>query len=253
MRNVLLTIEYDGSGFHGWQVQPHARTVQGILEEALTRVCGQEVHINGTSRTDAGVHAYGQCASFLIDSGIPTERIPLAVNNLFTDVKVISAEEKPADFHARFSAKGKTYLYRICASESPDLFLRSYRYLLNETLDTGKMEAAAQHLTGEHDFAAFRAAGGQDVATTVRNVSSIDIDTKKAADTKGRPCTEYEVRVTGDGFLYNMVRIIVGTLVETGRGVREPKSAKEALASRDRSLAGHTAPAAGLWLEKIYY
>jgi tRNA pseudouridine38-40 synthase len=275
MRNVLLTIEYDGSAFRGWQRQKspdggpdRARTVQGVLEEALTRVCGREVNLHGTSRTDAGVHALGQAASFGGDFGIPADRIPIAANDLLEDVRVLGAADVPEDFHARYDARGKTYLYRICSPISasgttcgavdatpatPDIFLRNYRCLLNERPDEGKMEQAARLLTGTHDYAAFRTVGGAGDGDTVRTLTEITVSGMDGVDTKGNPVRETRICVTGTAFMYNMVRIIAGTLIETGLGGREPDEMTGILESKDRSKAGHTAPAAGLYLERVYF
>ncbi|MDR3072486.1 MAG: tRNA pseudouridine(38-40) synthase TruA [Clostridiales Family XIII bacterium] len=252
-KNILIRIEYDGNGFSGWQIQPDRRTVQGTLEDVLSRVCGEEIHINGTSRTDAGVHAYGQCASFSGTFGIPTDRIPIAANHLFPDIKITSAEEKDSEFHARFSAVGKTYLYRISVSDTPDIFMRNYRYQLKDALDAGKMIEVAKALEGTHDFSAFHSSGSNEPETAVRTIHRIDMIEYADRDTKGMPTVEYEIRVTGDGFLYHMVRIIVGTLTEAGVGEFSVEKAKEALLSGKRACAGHTAPASGLWLEKIYF
>jgi tRNA pseudouridine38-40 synthase len=227
------------------------RTVQGTLEQALSRVCGEAIRLNGTSRTDAGVHALGQAASFKGDFGIPTDRIPAAVNHLLEDVRILAAAEVPEHFHARFDAKGKTYLYRIAAAE--DIFLRNYRYQLNESLDEGKMEQAAKRLIGTHDFAAFRTMGGAGRDNTVRTVTDISVIGRDAVDTKGTPMRETEIRVTGKSFMYNMVRIIVGTLIEVGLGKRKPADMIVLLEAKDRSMAGHTAPAAGLYLEIVYF
>jgi tRNA pseudouridine38-40 synthase len=252
-RNVLVTVEYDGSAFYGWQIQPGKRTVQGVLEQAFSRVCGEEIRLHGASRTDAGVHALGQTASFTGNFGIPADRIPAARGGLPGDVRVIAATDAPEGFHARFNARGKTYLYKITASREPDIFLRNYRYLLNESPDKGKMEAAAARLVGTYDFSAFRTMGGAGATDAVRTITGIAIEQRVVSDTKGAPTCETLVRVTGGGFMYNMVRIIVGTLVEAGLGVRTPESVTNAVASRDRADAGHTAPAAGLYLERVYY
>jgi tRNA pseudouridine38-40 synthase len=252
-RNVLLTVEYDGSAFHGWQAQPGKRTVQGVLELVLSRVCGEEVRLFGASRTDAGVHALGQAASFRGEFGIPAERIPIAANGLLRDVRVLTATDAPEGFHARYDARGKTYLYQIAASKQPDIFLRNYRYLLNESPDKGKMEATAEHLVGTHDFSAFRTMGGAGTTDAVRTITEISVEQYDAKDTKGSPTRETQVRVTGGGFMYNMVRIIVGTLVEVGLGARKPESVTAALGSRNRTDAGRVAPAAGLYLEQVYY
>jgi len=266
-RNILITIEYDGSAFRGWQVQrepasadlgesvsanaERVRTVQGTLEQALSHICGEAISLKGTSRTDAGVHALGQAASFRGNFGIPTDRIPTVINHLLEDVRVLTATDMPERFHARFDAKSKTYLYRIAAAD--DIFLRNYRYQLNESLDEGKMEQAAKHLVGTYDFAAFRTMGGAGQGGTVRTITDISVAGWDAADTKGKKIRETEIRVTGKSFMYNTVRIIAGTLIEVGRGVREPADMARILASKDRSVAGRTAPAAGLYLEKVYF
>ncbi|MDR2162719.1 MAG: tRNA pseudouridine(38-40) synthase TruA [Clostridiales Family XIII bacterium] len=252
-RNVLITVEYDGSAFHGWQAQPGVRTVQSALEEALARVSGEDVRLNGASRTDAGVHARGQAASFTGDFGIPACRVPVAANNLLEGVRVLAAIDVPEGFHARFDALGKTYVYRVAASREPDIFLRNYRYFLNESPDKSKMEAAAECLVGTHDFAAFRTTGGAGSAGSVRTITGIDIAQHDGTDTQSGAIVETEIRVTGGGFMYNMVRIIVGTLVEVGLGVREPGSVAVALESLTRASAGHIAPAGGLYLERVYY
>ncbi|MDR3224748.1 MAG: tRNA pseudouridine synthase A [Clostridiales Family XIII bacterium] len=228
-----------------------ARTVQGTLEQALSRVCGEAIRLHGTSRTDAGVHALGQAASFKGGFGIPTDRIPMAVNHLLEDVRVLTAVDMPERFHARFDAKGKTYLYRIASAS--DIFLRNYRYLLNESLDECKMEQAAKHLIGTYDFAAFRTMGGAGKDDTVRTISNISVAGWDATDTKGVPMRETEIRVTGKSFMYNMVRIIAGTLIDVGLGKRTPADMARILASKDRVMAGHTAPAAGLYLENVYF
>ena len=253
-RNVLLTIEYDGSGFHGWQRQPEVRTVQGELERVLTRVCGVPIDINGTSRTDAGVHALGQRASFKGDFGIPTDRLMLAANNLLAggmnsqrgvgDVRIIAAEEVPDDFHARFSSRGKMYRYIIRNCPDVDIFQRNYCYQVRKPLDIEAMTKAAAYIEGTHDFKCFQAAGGQEKETTVRTIHSLNIR---------RQSENVIIEVSGDGFLYNMVRIIVGTLTEVGLGKKRPEDVGNIIESRDRQKAGHTAPAEGLYLVEIYY
>ena len=251
-RNILLTIEYDGSNFCGWQRQPGKRTVQGELERVLSILCACEVKLNGTSRTDAGVHALGQRASFCGEFGIPTDRIPRAANNLLAgsmnnmqvgDVRILKAEEVAEDFHARFDAEGKKYIYRINNSGAADVFRRNYEYFVERPLDLAAMQKAAEYIVGKHDFACFQAAGGQPRKTTVRTIYSLDI-----AGAGG-----FEISVVGDGFLYNMVRIITGTLVDVGLGKIEPDALPEIIESRDRQRAGHTAPPQGLYLAEIYY
>ena len=257
MRNVLLTIAYDGSDFHGWQKQPNARTVQGVLEETLLHVTGQEIQLAGTSRTDAGVHALGQRATMRGDFGIPTDRIATAVNHMTEDVKIISAEDKPEDFHARFDATGKTYVYNVTVVDEnvqlERIFLRKYRYLLKEMPNTDKMYEAAKVIEGTHDFVSFQSAGGADLDSTVRTVSRILLTQEEKEWSDGVVSKDLHIEVTGDGFLYNMVRIIAGTLIEVGLGKRDPAEIADVIATKDRSVAGHTAPAGGLYLKEVYF
>ncbi|WP_303858086.1 tRNA pseudouridine(38-40) synthase TruA [Aminicella lysinilytica] len=254
VRNILLTIEYDGTGFHGWQRQPEVRTVQGVLEEALSRVCATPITIDGVSRTDAGVHALGQRATFSGDFGIPADRIPIAVNGLLSgtdregDLRIIESRQVPSGFHARFDARGKKYRYMIRNEESMAVFLRNYRYQVPETLDLDLMRTAASYIVGEHDFACFQAAGGTPRETTVRTVTSLDIFQAGEAGSR-----DISIEIAGDGFLYNMVRIITGTLVEVGRGKITPEQMINILDSHDRGQAGHTAPPQGLYLVEVYY
>lgn len=254
-RNILLTIEYDGTDFCGWQRQPGVRTVQGQLEQVLTKVCGKEIKLNGTSRTDAGVHALGQRASFRGEFGIPTNRIMLAVNNMLcggmnvrgkcSDVYIREVREMPAGFHARFDAKGKKYRYIIKNSGEMDVFARNYCYQVKTPLDLAAMEEAAALIVGTHDFACFQAAGGNPRETTVRTVFSLDVFRREDGD--------IAIEITGDGFLYNMVRIITGTLVEVGQGKKKPQEMPSIITSKERQRAGHTAPPEGLYLVEIYY
>ena len=202
-RNILLTLEYDGTGFHGWQRQPAARTVQGELERVLSILCGCDIAVNGTSRTDAGVHALGQRASFSGDFTKPAER-----------------------------------------SGDTDIFRRNYCWQIDRCLDAEAMSKAAGHIAGTHDFACFQASGGQERETTVRTIYSLDVC---------RNDEEIEISVTGDGFLYNMVRIITGTLVEVGKGRMAPEYIEEIISSKDRTKAGPTAPPQGLYLAEVYY
>ena len=254
-RNILLTIEYDGTLFYGWQRQPEARTVQGELEKVLSKVCGTEVLLNGTSRTDAGVHALGQRASFKVKSGIPTDKIGTVTNNMLSggkqsrnkcaDVRITDVKEVSEDFHARFCSKGKKYRYLIRNEEEPAIFQRNYAYHVKEPLNIEWMQEACKYITGTHDFACFQSAGGNPRETTVRTVYSLEVF--PAED--GRIAIE----ISGDGFLYNMVRIIAGTLVETGLGKRKPEELEEIIRSGDRRKAGHTAPPEGLYLVEVYY
>ena len=278
MRNILLKIAYDGTDFSGWQRQPDKRTVCGTLEAALSELLGFEVKLDGTSRTDAGVHALGQCASLVIpDDGIPTERLAKAVNDRLSfgrlegigDVRVLSAEEMPEGFHARYSSEGKRYIYRIYVSPVKSVFRRTRFYQLQGPLDLVAMSSAARLLSGEHDFAAFMSSGSTPQESTVRKIYGIDLNIYPAEESPrdafggfldrlepgDDPQFPYELRisVSGNGFLYNMVRIIVGTLVEVGQGKRDVLSVSEALEKGDRGLAGHTAPPHGLYLDEVFF
>lgn len=254
-RNILLTIEYDGTGFSGWQRQPGVRTVQGELEKVLSHLCRQTIQLNGTSRTDAGVHALGQRASFRGEFGIPAERLSIAANNLLAagcgsgyccgDIRITAAEEVPLNFHARFNSRGKTYRYIVRHGCEPEVFQKNYCCHIRQKLDTEAMKKAAAFIEGTHDFACFQASGGTPRETTVRTIYSLCV-----RDTD--PC-ELHIEVTGDGFLYNMVRIIAGTLIEVGQGRKMPEDIPIILKSADRSRAGHTAPPQGLFLMEIFY
>jgi len=267
LRNVLLTIAYDGSGFSGWQRQPNQRTVQGELERVLSHLCGEEIALNGVSRTDAGVHALGQRASFTGGFGIPAERIPAAANNLLEDIRIVCAEEMPPGFRIRDAVRAKTYVYRMAWAEGgtlAPLFLRNYFAWLPAAPDAARVRAAAAALVGTHDFAAFQSAGGMPRETTVRTIykakvlsntclpacfSSLDFADKR--DNSG--FSGFDFAVTGDGFLYNMVRIMAGTLIECGLGQRDPVEMADILRSADRRRAGRTAPPQGLYLKEVFF
>jgi len=253
-KNILLTIEYDGTAFKGWQRQPEVRTVQGELERVLSYACKEEITINGTSRTDAGVHALGQRATFTMTSGLPVEKLPKVVNNLLCggmhslhpvgDVRITAAEEVAEDFHARFDSKGKKYRYIIRNAAEADIFRRNYCYQVALPLDIEAMNEAARYIVGTHDFKCFQAAGGEEKETTVRTIYSLTVQ---------RDGENVILEVAGDGFLYNMVRIITGTLVEVGLGKKQAAELAAIIESKDRRKAGHTAPAEGLYLVEVYY
>ena len=251
--NILLKIAYDGSGFHGWQKQPGIRTVQGVLEERLERICGASVLLEGTSRTDAGVHALGQYATMRGAFGIPVNRIKTAMNNLLSDAMILSAEEKAGDFHARFSAAGKTYIYRFAVAPPAPVFLRNYTWVLKDRPNTSMMSETAKYLEGSHDFACIQAAGGTQRETTVRTIFKAKVRETKGDDPAGNAYEAIELEVTGDGFLYNMVRIIAGTLAEAGYGRLAPKDIENIIMSGDRRKAGPTAPPQGLYLREVYF
>ena len=244
-KNILLKIEYDGTDFCGWQIQPDVPTVQGEIKKAINTLCGYEAEINGTSRTDAGVHAMGQMASFEGDIKIPTERLAYALNNLLPgSIRIKEALEKPTGFHARFDAKAKKYIYRIKNCSQRDPFKRNFYYFVEKPLDLHAMQKAAVYIEGKHDFKCFQAAGSTEKETTVRTVENLSI--RKEAD-------EIIIEITGDGFLYNMVRIITGTLVDVGHGKISPLEMPLIINSKDRKKAGHTAPPQGLYLAEVYY
>lgn len=252
-RNILLTIAYDGSCFHGWQRQPDKLTVQGHLEKTMSALFKREILINGTSRTDAGVHALDQKATFKTDVGIPVEKIPMVINNALSarekgafatsPIRVVDAREMPLDFHARFDCKGKKYTYIISNSKDIDIFKRNYVYHVEKPLDIDKMRVAAKALKGKHDFKSFESSGGNPRETTVRTIFDIDISEGQLI----------RINVSGDGFLYNMVRIITGTLVDIGLGKMSEEEMIDIIEAKDRTKAGHTAPPYGLYLAEVYY
>ncbi|MCR5010413.1 MAG: tRNA pseudouridine(38-40) synthase TruA [Clostridia bacterium] len=254
MRNLLLKIQYDGSLYHGWARQPGLRTVCGRMEEVLSEYFSVPVELAGASRTDAGVHANGQAATLLTELGVPTDKVPMVFNTALaddrteclSDIRVLDAREMPEGFHARFDSKGKRYIYRIRNSETPDIFLKRYRWQITRPLDIDAMRAACPYVEGEHDFACFRSSGSQE-GSTVREVYSLDV--KRLEDDP----SEILITIEGSAFLYNMVRIITGTLVETGLGKRKPEDMEQIIASKDRSNAGIIAPAGGLWLDEVFY
>lgn len=263
-KNLLLTIEYDGTLFSGWQRQPGKRTVQGELEEVLSVLCGAEISIDGTGRTDAGVHALGQCATFSGRFGIPADRLMKAANDMLAesrlkggDVRITSVRQVPEGFHARFSAKGKRYVYRIFCGDQMPVFLRNYRYHVRRPLNTEAMAHALKAFEGTKDFRGFMAAGSTLKGPTVRTIYETSLKANPVAGISGADegaCpSEIEISVKGSGFLYNMVRIIVGTLVDVGTGKIPAESLPEIIASGDRSRAGHTAPPQGLYMAEVFF
>ena len=244
MKRIKLTVAYDGTDYCGWQIQPNGITVEEVLNKALSRLTGEDIAVTGASRTDAGVHAEGNVAVFDTASTIPPGRFSYAVNTLLPeDVVVVKSEEVAADWHPRYQESVKTYAYHILNREMPDPVRRKYVWHVNCPLDLEKMRTAAEYLTGEHDFKSFCSIH-TGAKTTVRTIYSMDVERSGEVIT---------IRVSGNGFLYNMVRIITGTLVEAGRGFRQPESVKELLDADERGKAGPTAPAQGLLLESIEY
>ena len=244
MRNILLTLRYDGSRYHGWQVQQNAQSVQAVLQNAMEGLLGARPDVKGCSRTDAGVHADMFCVSFQTDSRIPCERMIPALNvRLPFDIAVYGCREVPLSFHARYSCKGKRYCYRIYNAPVRNPFWQDWALHYRHSLDAGLLHEAAQAFVGRHDFAAF-CSSKSDVEDTVRTVWAAKVE---------RDGDLVTFSVEGDGFLYNMVRIMVGTLLEVAQGKRSKASIKASLESGQRTAAGPTAPACGLILERVFY
>lgn len=244
MRNIKVIIEYDGTEYHGWQSQENAISVQRVVEDAFKKLTGENTKLIGASRTDTGVHAYGQTANFFTHSKIPAEKFFLAVNSLLpSDISIVHSEEVPQDFHSRFSAKGKKYKYLIYNDRAPSALMRNRAFHVPVSLSLEDMKKAAQYIPGKKDFSAFKASGSS-VKDSVRTVRGIEL--QKASNI-------IELSVSGDGFLYNMVRIIAGTLVDVGMGRISPDDIGDILESKDRTRAGRTAPAHGLYLVEVYY
>lgn len=244
MRNLRLDICYDGTRYRGWQRLPGKDdTIQGKLETTLSRILGEEIEISGSGRTDAGVHARGQVANFHCESNMKAEEILLKLRMyLPEDIGIYSCKDVSQRFHARLNAKEKTYRYRIWNSSAPCVFERRFVAAMPEQLNLEAMCQAAQHLLGEHDFSAF-CGNAKMKKSTVRYIRSIDI--RKHGE-------EIILDITGNGFLHNMVRIVVGTLIEVGRGVRQPGSIPELFGGK-RADAGFLAPAQGLCLMEVFY
>jgi tRNA pseudouridine38-40 synthase len=250
MRNLKITLAYDGYGFHGWQVQPELPTVQGALRDALARITGEEVLPQGSGRTDAGVHAVGQVASCAIRSAVPAANLTVALNDILpASVRVLRVEEVPAGFHARTSARAKTYRYRIYREAICPPFLARYVYHHPYPLDEEAMRTAAEAVRGEHDFTSFAAVDpesgrGNEAGTNVRTVFCSAWE---------RPAEELIYTVCGSGFLHHMVRNLVGTFLLVGKGTLGAADVGRILEARDRSAAGPTAPAHGLYLVNVEY
>lgn len=244
MKRILLRVAYDGTNYCGWQVQPNGITVQEVLNKKLSDLLGENIETIGASRTDAGVHALGNVAVFDTETRIPGSKISYALNQrLPDDIRIQESMEVAADFHPRYQESEKTYQYKILNCRFPLPTSRLYTYFYHYPLNLDKMQQAANYLIGTHDFASFCGANAQ-VKTTVRTITAIDIWQNN---------DEITIQVQGKGFLYNMVRIISGTLIEIGNGQYPPEKIKEILEAKKRSQAGPTAPAHGLTLIKIYF
>ena len=244
MRRIMLTVAYDGSAYSGFQIQDNALTIEGELNRCLGKLLQEEIKVIGGSRTDAGVHALCNVAVFDTMSRIPGEKISYALNQrLPEDIRIRKSQDVAADFHPRHCESRKTYEYKIINARFPIPTKRLYYYFTYVPLDADKMQEAAAYLVGEHDFKSFCSAGGQ-AESTVRTIHSLQVMREEE---------EIIIRVTGNGFLYNMVRIIAGTLIEAGKGIWEPEHIKDILSAKDRAAAGPTAPACGLMLVKYEF
>lgn len=244
MKRIKLTIAYDGTNYCGWQIQPNGITVEEVINKALQKLTGEPILVIGASRTDSGVHAMGNVAVFDSETTIPPEKIAVALNQrLPDDIVITKSEEVPLDFHPRYCDCSKTYEYHIINTRIPIPTKRLTNYFVSYDLNIDHMKEAASYLVGEHDFVSFCNVR-TDVENTVRTITALDILTNG---------NEITIRITGNGFLYNMVRIIAGTLMKVGMGEWEPERMTEILEGRDRKLAGPTAPAKGLTLMEIHF
>ena len=245
MKRIMLVVAYDGANYCGWQIQPSGKTIEEALNEALSRLLGEEIQVIGASRTDSGVHSLGNVAVFDTQTRIPPEKICYALNQrLPEDIVVQSSCEVSREFHPRRCYSEKTYEYRILNRKLPIPTLRNDTYFYYRNLDVERMQRAASFLVGRHDFKSFCSAKTA-VEDTVRKILSCTVERT--------PQDVIIIRVTGTGFLYNMVRIIAGTLIQAGVGERQPESVREILQKKDRSAAGPTAPAHGLTMIGIKY
>ncbi len=245
MRTIKLTIEYDGTNYQGWQVQPRGQTIQGVLEKTIKKITKEEVRLVGSGRTDAGVHAFGQVAHFKTNSKMALHSMERALNSLLPqDIVIRKVEEVNENFHARKSCKSKVYEYRILNRTRRSAFHYPYAWHIPQRLDLKEMKEATRYLMGEHDFSSFRSVGTP-TQTATRKVI-------RAEWKRGREgLIRFEIEATG--FLKQMVRAIVGTLVEVGRGKIRPQEFRKILESKSRSIAGPTAPAKGLFLKEVKY
>lgn len=245
MRNIKLTIEYDGKDFNGWQRQPDKLNIQGSIESAIKQITGEDVALNASGRTDAGVHAWGQVANFKTESNLPIEKFPIAINTkLKRSIRIIDAEEVDERFHSRLSCKRKTYRYVINNSEFASAIYRNLETHISQKLDIKKMQEAVKFFEGEHDFKAFKASGTS---------SKSSVRTIYKAEVIEMPNNRIYIELTGNGFLYNMVRIIAGTLVDVGFEKIESKEIPNIIKEGKRDLAGKTLPPNGLYLLRVEY
>ena len=244
MRNIKLIIEYDGKEYNGWQKQKNKLNIQGEIEKAIETIIGEEIELIASGRTDAGVHSLGQTANFKTESTIQIEKIPIAINSqLKKSIRIKSAEEVEENFHSRYNCKRKTYRYTINNSEQGSAIYRNLEYHMPQKLNFEEMKKAIKYFEGEHDFKAFKASGTSS-KSTVRTIYKAEV--KQDGE-------RIIIELTGNGFLYNMVRIISGTLLEVGLGKIRPYQIKEIIESKDRENAGRTLPSQGLYLVRVEY
>ncbi len=245
MFNYKIILEYDGTRYNGWQKNANAEnTIQGLLEDTISKITKENIVVNGSGRTDAGVHALGQAANFKTEKKFDTKFLMDNINNMLpSDIKILSCEEADERFHSRLNAKSKTYKYTVDIGKKPDVFTRRTIQHYPYILDFREMERAAKHLKGEHDFRSFTS-NKRTKKSTVREIYSIDILIKG---------TEISIVYKGNGFLHNMVRILTGTLLEVGRGNIKSKDINKIIEAKDRSKAGATMPPRGLCLMEVKY
>lgn len=244
MKNIRLLIEYDGTQYGGWQKQNNNKTIQGTIEKVLCEATRETIELIGSSRTDAGVHAKGMVANFKTNSSIPPERFREAINRkLPDDIAIIKSEEVDEDFHSRYSSIGKTYSYTIVNRYEKFAIGKDYAYHVKDNLDILSMRKACSYFIGTHDFSAFKTTGSS-VKTSIRTISELYIVNEKQ---------RIKIYISADGFLYNMVRIIVGTLIDVGRGKIKAEYIKDIINSKDRTKAGQCIKPNGLVLEKVFY
>jgi tRNA pseudouridine38-40 synthase len=257
VRNIYLVLSYDGSGYSGFQCQPFKNTIQDKLQEAIFKLTGENINVEGSGRTDAGVHARGQVVNFLTASDIPIERWRMAINSrLPRDIVIREVREVPLSFHARRSAKRKTYRYTISNTRVPDVFRRLYQYHHPTPLNFAEMQLALHSMIGEHDFSSFcsrRSTKQSHVRTIYNAYLEREISTENPLDPRDGRCGVIHLYVTGNGFLYNMVRVIAGTLIQVGEGKRTALDMERLLDTKDRLKAGPTAMAHGLTLWEVEY
>ena len=244
MKRIMITVAYNGTNYHGWQIQNNGITVQETLQNAIEKVLGKSIPVHGCSRTDAGVHAKMFCCHLDCDDTIPFDAFLRGVNSVLPpDIAVLNCEDVAHDFHARFNAKGKTYVYNILNSNKKDPFLMPFVWQIERPLDIEKMNEFCKTLIGTHDFYGF-SSSGRTVENTVRTVSECSVIKENDI---------VKLKITGDGFLYNMVRIITGTAVDVSDGRLDVNCALSVFETKSREMAGVTAPPQGLFLEKVYY